>query len=146
MSGRITLALTLLITTGVLAAQTPLSTQSAQGVQSAVRLHPVRGKLEDRVATYTRALGLDAHQQQQLTTVLLWQREQVQRLWNDSTMPSVQRIQATRAIGDATADRIRAMLTEEQRKKYNPARPPREKTLGASGPSVEEWMRSAGSQ
>jgi len=93
------------------------------------------------VAFYARELNLDAHQQAELRKLLMEQREQVQRLWTDTTLPAAQRIQATKAIEDATSDRIRAMLNEEQRKKYNPPRPPHDKLIEAQSTSVEDWMR-----
>src|SRR5256885_2130461 len=78
----------------------------------------VRLGIDERVAIYAKALGLDDSQQSRLKALLLDQRQQVQRLWNDTSMSPAQRVYTTRAIGDATADAIRAMLTEEQRKKY----------------------------
>jgi len=72
----------------------------------------------------------------------MWQRDQVQRIWNDTTLTAAMRIHATGAIGDATADRIRAMLTEEQRKRYNPPRPPRDSVAHAAAPDVESWMKA----
>ena len=98
--------------------------------------------LDGRVAIYARALGLDANQQLQLRDLLVWQRDQVQRVWNDATLTAAMRIHATGAIGDATADRIRAMLTEEQRKRYNPPRPPRDSVAHAEAPDVESWMKA----
>jgi hypothetical protein len=103
----------------------------------------VHTTLEDRVAVYTKALNLDPTQQSQLRTLLILQREQVQRLWNDTSMDPANRVYATRTISDATADRIRAMLTEEQRRKYNPPRPPRNPAPAESARSVEDWMQAA---
>jgi hypothetical protein len=48
-------------------------------------------------------------------------------------------VSATQSIGDKTADQIRALLNEEQRKKYNPPKPSHEASTGPS-PGVEEWM------
>ena len=98
--------------------------------------------LDGRVAIYARTLSLDANQQLRLRALLMWQREQVQRIWNDTTLTAAMRIHATSAIGDATADRIRAMLTEEQRKRYNPPRPPRDSVAHAEAPDVESWMKA----
>jgi hypothetical protein len=98
--------------------------------------------LDSRVAIYARSLGLDANQQMQLRSLLMWQRDQVQRIWNDATLTAAMRIHATGAISDATADRIRAMLTEEQRKRYNPPRPPRDSVAHAEAPDVESWMKA----
>jgi len=52
------------------------------------------------------------------------------------------RISATRAIEDNTADQIRALLSDEQKKKYNPSRPPHKMGPGVDEPSVEDWMKA----
>jgi small-conductance mechanosensitive channel len=108
--------------------------------------HRARTNLGDRIATYTRELNLDAKQQSQLRALLLQQREQVLRVWNDTSIPAVQRVHATRAISEATADGIRAMLTEEQRKKYNPPRPARDSTAQPGAPSAADWINAANSR
>lgn len=101
--------------------------------------HDANAGIDDRVNTLTKALNLDMTQQSELRKVLEGQREQVKRVWDDTTAPAAYRVSATHAISDKTADRIRALLNEEQRKKYNPSRPLHEATAG-SNPSVEEWM------
>jgi hypothetical protein len=107
--------------------------------------HRARTNLDDRIATYTKELNLDAKQQSQLRVLLLQQREQVLRVWNDTSIPAAQRVHATRAISDATADGIRVMLTEEQRKKYNPPRPPHDSTAQPGAPSAADWINAANS-
>lgn len=98
--------------------------------------------LDARVRTLSKFLDLDAAQQSELRKVLENQRERVRMLWNDSNVPPANRISATRAISDNTADQIRALLTEEQRKKYNPPRQPRPAGADADKHSVEEWMNA----
>ena len=122
---------------------TPAAGQSRRAdarAAAAGRAH-AGGILDERVAFYAKELNLDAHQQSELRRLLIEQRERVQQLWSETTMPAAQRIQATKAIEDATSDRIRAMLNEEQRKKYNPPRPPHDKLIEAQSTSVEDWMR-----
>ena len=96
--------------------------------------------LERRVAVYTRTLGLDVQQQSRLRALLIWQKDAVQRIWTDTTLTSAMRIHATQAITAAAADHIRAMLTTEQRQKYNP--PPRSPGQNTP-PDVERWMDMA---
>jgi len=108
--------------------------------------HRAHTSLDDRIATYTRELNLDAKQQSQLRALLLRQREQVLRVWNDTSIPAAQRVHATRVISDATADGIRGMLTEEQRKKYNPPRPPHDSTAQPGAPSAADWINAANSR
>ncbi len=99
-----------------------------------------RSGLEARVATLTRALGLDTEQQAAVRKVLQDQRQQVQWIWDGEAPSAADRIAATRKVSRSTADRIRAILNEEQRKKYDP---PQQgdpgKTIG--GLHVEDWMK-----
>lgn len=112
------------------------------GYASAARARPRRATsaLDTRIAAYTRILHLDAQQQGQLRTLLLHERAEMQRVWRNTELPASERVLRTRAIGDATADRIRAMLNPEQLKKYNP---PRVSPKAPSEPiSVEDWMNA----
>lgn len=115
--------------------------QGASGephVRSAAHQHSGH-TLEDRVRILTQWLGLDATQQTELRKVLQGQREQVRSLWSDTSVPAAQRISATQAISDRTGDQIRAMLNEEQKKKFNPPRPPHDTS---ARPNVEDWMNA----
>lgn len=86
-----------------------------------------------------KALDLDARQRSELRKVLEDQREQVSRAWSDTSVPAPYRVLSTQVITDRTADRIRALLNDEQRKRYNPPRRPYE-TPGSARPSVDAWM------
>lgn len=99
--------------------------------------------LEERMRLLTAELGLDAQQQSDVRRLLLEQREQMKRIWSDTSIPPAYRVNATRAIGDKTADRIRALLNEEQKAKYVAARKPREPQSSDSKRSVEDWMNAA---
>jgi hypothetical protein len=103
--------------------------------------HTLGANLDDRVKTLALALNLDAAQQVKLKSVLEFQRDQVRKVWDDSSVPAAYRVNATRTISDTTADRIRALLTEEQRKKYNQPHPPRQRAADGSR-SVEDWMNA----
>jgi hypothetical protein len=96
--------------------------------------------IDRRVKLLSKGLGLDAKQEAELRKVLESQREQVQRVWNDPSLSGQSRIGATLAINDQTADQIRALLNEEQRKKYNPPKQPHD--AAASKPDVEAWMNA----
>jgi hypothetical protein len=98
--------------------------------------------LDDRVKALTRALDLDPTQQSEVRKLLQDQREEVRRVWGDATVPAPYRVSATQAISDRTADRIRALLSDEQKKKYKPPKPPHGSTPGSTGPSVEDWMNA----
>jgi hypothetical protein len=102
--------------------------------------------LDGRVAALARALNLSGEQQSQLRALLIAQREQVQRVWSDESMPPARRVHATQVIGEATADRIRAMLNEEQRQRYNPPKPAHDPAPQADDPSIGDWMKAASRQ
>lgn len=140
---------------GVLAGSIVLSTASAQTPQAQekaaapgaeahrARHHAGAGQgIEGRVKLLTQELDLDAKQQAELRKLLESQREQVRLVWNDTSLPAANRVGATRAISDRTADQIRAMLNEEQKKKYNSAKPPRD-AESSPKPDVEYWMNPA---
>jgi hypothetical protein len=97
--------------------------------------------LDRRVMLLAKELGLDATQRAQVKKVLEGQREQVARVWNDGSIPAARRVSATQAIGDQTADRIRALLNDEQRKKYIKPRQ-RDAAVGTAGGDVESWMNA----
>ena len=106
--------------------------------------HPVsKASLEHRVQMLAKGLELDAKQQGELRRLLERQREELVKLWNDASLPAPYRVSATQAISDRTADQIRALLNEEQRKKYNPPKQPHLAAEGLGTRSVEDWMYPA---
>jgi Spy/CpxP family protein refolding chaperone len=86
---------------------------------------PAGNRLDERVALLTKELDLDPGQQTQVRRILQAQRDQVQQAWNDPARSSADRIGVTQAISEQTADQIRALLREEQRKKYLAPKPTR---------------------
>jgi hypothetical protein len=104
-----------------------------------------RAGLEARVATLTRALGLDLEQQVAVRRALQDQRQRVQRIWSDRAASAADRVAATRQASTHTADQIRAVLSEEQRKKYDPpAQTDPGRTVGSA--HVEDWMKGEAQQ
>jgi hypothetical protein len=123
----------------------PSQVRAAEQGQGAVDRHAPgrharRSGLEDRVAMLTKALDLDPIQQGALRKVLQRQREQVLRIWSDGSMPSAERIASTTAASKQTAKQIRALLNEEQRKKYDPP-PPGDPGRAVGNAHVEDWMK-----
>jgi len=135
------LVLVLAVTNHVLAyANTGVQDSAIEVPTHQVQKQPVRGSLDDRVRALSRALDLDETQQSTLKKVLEGQREQVMKVWSDSSVPAAYRISATQAISDRTADHIRALLNEEQKKKYNPPKQSHQEATGTNKLSVEQWM------
>ena len=98
-----------------------------------------RGTLQQRVRVLTEALDLDAGQQIQLEKILEEQRVAVRKIWVDSPLPAAERGPATRTVQDRTADRIRGILTEAQKKRYNPSKP---HGAPSAPPNVGDWMQA----
>ncbi|MGN6525762.1 MAG: hypothetical protein ACTHL8_05185 [Burkholderiaceae bacterium] len=99
--------------------------------------------LERRMALLTAELDLDANQQQQVKAALLRQRELVRQAWDDPALSPALRVGRLQAISDRTADAIRAVLDDAQRRRYLQARP-REAAVGTGHPDVERWMQPDG--
>ena len=94
--------------------------------------------IQNRVAMLTKALDLDARQQAELQGIFADQREAVRKIWNDRSLLPAERVPATRAAEDRTADQIRSILNDVQKKKYNPPKPP--PAPDARPPDVSAWM------
>ena len=132
-----------IVALAVHAALPALAAAAERAAPSAAQQPLPRGKrsgLEARVATLTRALALDPKQQGELRTLLRDQRQQVQQIWHDESIPAADRVAATRKVSLRTADRIRAMLSEEQRKKYDPP-PPDDADRAMAKVRVEDWIK-----
>ncbi|HEY3655538.1 MAG TPA: hypothetical protein VGL34_11255 [Steroidobacteraceae bacterium] len=96
------------------------------------------GSLQHRVDVLAKALQLDARQRTELLTILESQRETVRKIWSDPALLPAERTPATRAVQERTANQIRAILSEEQRRRYNPPKP---QGTEPPEPNVEDWMR-----
>lgn len=146
-SGTSALALALAVG-GLVGAQVSADVQpsTAKAASTQAPLHRKGLSLEDHVNILTKALDLDVKQQAELRRLLENQREQIRNLWDDTSVPPADRVNATRVISNRTADRIRAMLNDEQKKKYNPPPQPHEAAPDSSSRTVDEWMKATQSQ
>jgi hypothetical protein len=116
----------------------------AKPLDAASPHHHPRGQaagLEDRVKTLSTALDLNEAQQAHLRAILTIQQQQVTRIWADSAVPAAYRVSATHAMSNRTADEIRAMLTDEQKAKFNPP-PPAPAAPDPNGRSVADWIEA----
>lgn len=113
---------------------------TAPAVAPAQQHQPV---LEQRITLIAAELGLDERQRTELRRILINQRMQIMRLWNDTSVPAASRVGATRVISEQTGDQIRALLNDEQKAKYNHPRKPRDATADPNARSVEDWMNAA---
>jgi uncharacterized membrane-anchored protein YhcB (DUF1043 family) len=113
------------------------ATDNGTGARAASRTRAV-GTIDTRVRVLARALQLDPQQQAQLRAVLDNQRQAVVKIWADPALLAAERAPATRAVEQRTADEIRALLTDEQKRRYNSAASLDSKS---APPDVEAWMR-----
>lgn len=134
-----------LLAAGAACAQPQGPAPTAPAAQ-AQRSHAARvDPLEQRVQLLSRELDLNLEQRAAVRRILQGQREAVQHIWQDPAIDPAERAPAVRLLGERTADQIRAVLNEEQRKKYN-----RALTDGAlstrSNVNVEGWLRTVRGQ
>lgn len=122
-------ALTLLSANAALAdsAAPDLSGKTKATPARVPRPHALRGAtgngLDGQVALLSRRLHLDARQQGELRRLLERQRQLVKQVWADEAS-AADHVGETLAILERTKAQIRAMLNEEQRGMFGPAKPP----------------------
>ena len=127
-----------LVLPSILCAQQP---EAASTPTPPPPLHQSHGRatLEDRVKVMARNLDLDQAQQNAVLTILQARREETLRLRRDTSISGSDRIDQFRALQDKTVLQIRAVLNDEQKKKYDPlAVRTREPATGQK--SVEDWL------
>jgi hypothetical protein len=95
--------------------------------------------IDESVHRLTRGLDLDPGQQERVRQILVEQRRQIMRLRSGESAVSGDATGRMLAIYDQTRARIRAMLNDEQRKKY-PAAVPRDQTAPAQA-DLQHWMQ-----
>jgi hypothetical protein len=115
---------------------------SYAGNEGQVRATPSHrlSSLELSVQRLSTGLHLTQQQQEQLRVLLEQQHDRIGHVWSDPELSAAERIATTRQISHRTADAIRALLDDTQRKLYNA--PSRDKTPMAAR-TIDEWMRLA---
>jgi hypothetical protein len=117
--------------------------EDAPQVKGKAPRHPQRltpeQVIDERVRRLATSLDLDETQQGRLREVLVNERREIQRLRTDNAHPGADRIGPMLAILEKTREEIRAMLNDEQRKKY-PAPLPQNSTAPANA-DLDYWIR-----
>jgi hypothetical protein len=98
---------------------------------------PVR--MRDPAATLAKRLDLDAKQTAEVRRLLVTRHAQIQAVWTDGAIDAGDRVGAVKAINDKTEAQIRAILTEEQRKKYFLPKPSGKPAPGSQS-TVADWL------
>lgn len=99
-----------------------------------------RPSLDDRVKTLAAALNLDQAQQVAVKRILEQRQQEILRLRHDTSITGSTRIERLRALQDQTVQRIRLVLNDEQKKKYDPLAV-RKAGSAAGQKSVEDWLK-----
>jgi predicted TIM-barrel enzyme len=129
------LCLALLAAAGV--AQKPDSTGPVHQTHAVRR----RARLEDRVKVLAESLHLDDAQQVAVTKILEERQQETLRIRRDASISGRDRMAQFRAIQDRTVLRIRSVLNEEQKKKYDPLAVRRVEPAPEQR-SVEDWIKA----
>ena len=98
-----------------------------------------RVTLEDRVKVLARNLNLDQAQQDDVLKILQARAEESLRIRRDTSISGSARIEQFRALQDTIVLQIRAVLNEEQKKKYDPLAV-RTREPAADQKTVEDWL------
>jgi hypothetical protein len=118
-------------------AQAPAAAAATRRPRSAYR----RRTMDDRVKSLAQALNLDETQQAGVKTVLERQQVQARKIQFDQSLDGAERIGKFRALQEDTAVRIRALLNDEQKQKYDPLNHPTQNGT-SSDTYVDQWMKS----
>jgi ABC-type lipopolysaccharide export system ATPase subunit len=100
-----------------------------------------RLSIDDRVKVLARSLDLDQTQQAALKRILEQRQQETLRIRRDPSISGSTRIEQFRTLQDNTVLRIRAVLNEEQRKKYDPLATRRIQPAPQQR-SVEDWLKA----
>ena len=99
-----------------------------------------RPTIDDRVKVLARSLELNEAQKVAVKKILEQRQQETLRIRLDSSISGGTRIERFRALQDHTVEQIRAVLNDEQKKKYDPL------AVRRVGPapdqkSVEDWLK-----
>ncbi len=96
--------------------------------------------LEEQVGRIARSLNLTEEQQSAVKNILEQQKQEILKIRSTPSVNGIAGIDRVRALQERTVARIRAVLNEEQRKKYDPLAPRR--IPQTPQPSVEDWLKA----
>jgi len=109
---------------------------SAPGPTHVPHRHPT---LDDRVKVLAKSLDLNEAQQTAVKKILERRQQETLRIRTDPTITGSARMEQFRMLQHRTAEQISAVLTEEQRKKYDPFAARR--IPQSEGRTVEDWLK-----
>lgn len=80
---------------------------------------------EKRADNLAALLDLSSEQKSNVLALFIDQDKQGKDLWNDPSLTEVSKTRKIDELRDATVQRVRGLLTDEQRKKYDAIAPPK---------------------
>jgi hypothetical protein len=112
--------------------------EPAHPAQPAPRHSKRRVTVDDQVRGLAKNLDLNQDQQETVKKILERRQQESVRLMRSGSGPDA--IDRFRALQTGTVEQIRAVLNDEQKKKYNPLapRPPQ----ASDQPSVQDWIKA----
>lgn len=135
-----TLLLLSSVCTSAFAAEEQAATTNDQHKRQ-TRSRSASDRLDEQVKKFTSLLELDAKQESQVRMILKSRQEQLVSILRSQSPSRVDAVTQLRAINESTVARIRAVLNDEQKKKYDPLK---HNTPSDSQPqpSVDDWLQA----
>lgn len=100
-----------------------------------------RQTLDDKIAVLSKNLELTEAQRASLKKIMERRQQETLRL-RDADVPGNVRIDQFRLLQEKTITQIRAILTDEQRKKYDPLISRTRPAASTPQRSVEDWIKA----
>jgi len=121
----------------------PENSQPAAPRPARPAMRPVRHRvtLDDHVKALAKSLDLNEAQQAAIKKILERRQQEILRLRQDASISGDDRTSRLRALQDQTVEKIRGVLNDEQKKKYNPLAS-RQAPPAPDQKSVEDWMKA----
>ncbi len=118
---------------------TSVCAQAAKVENPELRHHKT-SSIDSRVNTFAKNLDLTETQKSAVKRILEERQQQSFRIRQESSISGADRIEKFRLLQASTVARIRAVLNEEQRKKYEPFATEKLKPTPPER-SVEDWLK-----
>jgi hypothetical protein len=135
--------LSLALVSPILLSGAPVVAQVAGAASPARQTHRGhrRPSIDERVKLLAKNLDLNEAQQSAVKNILEQRQRETLRIRRDPSISGSARIERFRALQENTVLRIRAVLNEEQKKKYDPLAPRRLQPAPQQR-SVEDWLKA----
>jgi hypothetical protein len=101
--------------------------------------------IDDQVKRFAESLDLSETQQSEVKKILEFRQVQTRRIRFDGSLSGAERISRFRGLEDSTVARIREVLNDAQKKKYDPL-VVRQAQKDSPPSSVADWMKAVGKQ